>query len=300
MGIKTNIEWTDSSVNLEIGCSGCELWNPKAGVKRCYAGVLTERMTSKGPINGWPESFDKPAMFLHRMAEAERWKDLRGVTRDDKPWIPPEMPRLIFLDDMGDTFTESLPLDWLESSGCLERMAKTPHVYQILTKRPHRAREFFTKHPCPPNVWVGTSITGPNAGRIANLVAIDAPVRFISYEPAWEPVRWDWVLGLDKISWVIIGGESGKDAKPFDTDIIDTALDFFRGSDLKVFIKQLGARPMEPALLPEKGLQRLVLKDSHGGDWRQWWPRWRVREFPSVRNAGLPVCDDLFSLRSSK
>jgi protein gp37 len=41
MAIHTDIEWCDSSLNLAMGCDGCELWNPARGVKHCYAGVLT-------------------------------------------------------------------------------------------------------------------------------------------------------------------------------------------------------------------------------------------------------------------
>lgn len=46
---ETLIGWCDSSVNGEMGCDGCELWNPAAGVRICYAGLLTERRTQRGP-----------------------------------------------------------------------------------------------------------------------------------------------------------------------------------------------------------------------------------------------------------
>src|SRR5262245_59453657 len=99
------IEWCDSSVNLEMGCDGCELWNPKE--RACYAGHLTEKWAGKP---GFPEAFDKPRLFPERLAPALRWRDLTGTNRPDKPWLD-NLPRIIFLDDMGDTFTESLPLD---------------------------------------------------------------------------------------------------------------------------------------------------------------------------------------------
>ncbi len=78
-------------------------------------------MVKDGPRNGWPDAFDKPKIFPERMAQAERWSDLTGTKRDDKPWIPASMPRLTFLCDMGDVFTEGLPLDWLDPF--LSRMA---------------------------------------------------------------------------------------------------------------------------------------------------------------------------------
>src|SRR5690242_2116818 len=106
MGIATDIEWCDSTLNLEMGCDGCELWNPKAGINICYAGQVTERWGGK---RGWPDSFEEPKLFLDRLEPALAWPDLTGKERPHKPWLD-GLPRLIFLNDMGDTFTESLPL----------------------------------------------------------------------------------------------------------------------------------------------------------------------------------------------
>src|SRR4051812_33920511 len=107
MGNKTSIEWADSTLNLEMGCDGCELRNDQTDT--CYAGKLTDRFAG---LTGWPEAFDKPKLFLHRLDGALRWSDLTGKQRPEKPWLN-GLPRIIFLDDMGDTFTESLPEDWL-------------------------------------------------------------------------------------------------------------------------------------------------------------------------------------------
>lgn len=43
MGITTNIEWCDSTLNAQMGCDGCELWNRRTGEGTCYAATLTER-----------------------------------------------------------------------------------------------------------------------------------------------------------------------------------------------------------------------------------------------------------------
>jgi hypothetical protein len=63
---QTKIEWCDSTLNLQMGCDGCELWNPGAGVRRCYAGLMTEHRA--GPPR-FPEAFDKPALFPHHLDE---------------------------------------------------------------------------------------------------------------------------------------------------------------------------------------------------------------------------------------
>ena len=76
----TKIEWADDTVNAEMGCDGCELWDPKNSVRSCYAGVQTERMLSKGQLKGWPPAFHEPTIFPRRIAEAARWPRARTKT----------------------------------------------------------------------------------------------------------------------------------------------------------------------------------------------------------------------------
>jgi protein gp37 len=143
MSITTDIQWCDSTLNLQMGCDGCELWNPKAGVRKCYAGQLTER---RSPTKGWPDKFGLPRIFPERIAQTPKWKDLTDTDRPDKPWLN-GLPRLVFLNDMGDTFTKSLPIDWLEEF--IPALENTPHIYIVLTKRADRMRTFFRSRPVP-------------------------------------------------------------------------------------------------------------------------------------------------------
>jgi len=154
----TKIEWADDTVNAEMGCDGCELWDPKNNIRICYAGRQTEKMLSKGPLKGRPLAFDRPTIFPGRIASAARWRNLTGTARPGKPWLD-GMPRVIFLNDMGDTFTASLPEDWLASE--LATLAASPHLWLLLTKGPDRQRAFSRRHQLPGNVWAGTSITSP-------------------------------------------------------------------------------------------------------------------------------------------
>lgn len=204
MGELTLISWCDSTCNAEMGCDGCELWN--ALRHSCYAGIMTERQVAEKPRNGWPPAFSVPTVFPHRIPEALHWTDLSGMKRPDKPWLD-GMPRLIFLDDMGDTFTESLDLFWLRPF--LEKMERSPHRWLVLTKRPKRAEQFFHECGIPRNVWVGTSITDQATAnaRIPALLRIPAMVTFLSCEPLLEPVELRPYLG--GLDWVIVGGESG-------------------------------------------------------------------------------------------
>jgi len=77
-----------------MGCDGCELWNEATNVKRCYAGLLTERYG--GHSKGYPAKFTEPQLFPERIAKMLCWSDLTGTERKDKPWLN-GYPRTIFL-----------------------------------------------------------------------------------------------------------------------------------------------------------------------------------------------------------
>ena len=234
MAIHTGIEWCDSSLNLEMGCNGCELWNPKAGIRNCYAGKETGRR--KGG-RGWPEAFDRPRIFLERLPAALDWPDLTNRTRLDKPWLD-GMPRIIFLNDFGDTFTEALPVDWLAPA--LQPMAASPHQFLILTKRPKRMADFFSRHEVPHNCWLGTSVTSAaNASRVDELVKIrGARVLFVSAEPLLGEVslhKW-----LPQLQWVITGGESLSGSRPSHPDWFRKLRDECLNHKVPFFFKQWG------------------------------------------------------------
>ncbi len=248
MGINTNIEWCDSTLNPEIGCDGCELWNVKtcihcgrpiekievkeayrhknaedntAGhvaepIKTCYAGQLVSRYA--GHSKGYPPAFEQPQLFLERLLDAERWRDLTGTVREDKPWLN-GLPRCIFLNDLGDTFTESLPLDWMAQPADvlggrtpLDVLAGAKAIIMLLTKRPSRMKEFFASRPVPDNFILMTSVTGPETlQRVQILLQIKARWHGVSAEPLLRPTLLDQYL--ERLSWVIGGLESGRNRR---------------------------------------------------------------------------------------
>lgn len=274
MAEKTDIEWCDSTLNLMMGCDGCELWNPTAEIRHCYAGTLTDRYAG---LKGWPDAFEKPKLFLERLDKALKWPDLAGKKRPDKPWLN-DHPRMIFLNDMGDTFTESLPLDWL--APLLPRMADSPHVYMILTKRAKRLLEFSKAHPLPPNVWPGVSVTTQRtAGRILSLLEVtNGGVKWVSVEPILSAVFLTLIAFPDgsgarnaltgqfrlkatgvngnpdfevetelpnpaRLGLVIGGGESGSDSRLCELDWLRSLRNQCRSAKVPYFLKQVGSNP---------------------------------------------------------
>lgn len=263
MGEKTKIEWCDSTCNLMMGCDGCELFPD-----HCYAARLVNRHAGQA---GWPKKFTKPQLFLERMDEALRWKDLAGVDRPHKPWLN-GMPRLIFLNDLGDCFTESIEdLRWLGDA--VQQMFFSKHIFMLLTKRPKRLAEFidwWQLQYCsrfPRNVWGGTTITGPETlYRAAELANTDLSVRFISLEPLLNAVdladtdaltycnhsgrtvygECEHGLGcrersvIEYCEWIIAGGETGPGARYSHPDSFRSIRDLCQAEGVPFFFKGWG------------------------------------------------------------
>jgi protein gp37 len=86
------------------------------------------------------------------------------------------------------------------------------HQFQVLTKRPERLERLSKTIAFAPNIWIGVSVESPAYyWRIKHLQRVPAAVRFLSCEPLLTALP---DLPLDGIDWVIVGGESGRHARP--------------------------------------------------------------------------------------
>lgn len=164
-----------------------------------------------------------------------------------------------------------------------------------------------------PNIWLGVSVEDQATAdeRIPLLLETPAAVRFVSYEPALGPIDFNRgqrleitvcgeghltdastkaVLevgraalksrGIGLIDWVIIGGESGPAARPFDLAWARSVISYGRDNGVPVFVKQLGA-----SIIPQPQDRMfyeppLRLRDRKGGEPSEWPKDIRVREFP--------------------
>jgi len=251
----------------------------------CYAGIQTNM---RGGHNaGYPEMFERPELFPGRMAEAASARDLtdtarvakvvKDKVRPAKPWLD-GMPRLIFVSDMGDALSSCIPFDYLkrEIIDVVSSPKGTRHIWLWVTKRPARMAEFASwleEHGAywPGNLVPMTSVTNQaTAGRIGQLRKMPSRLRGLSVEPLLEPVS----LDLRGIHWVVLGGESGSYARPFDLAWARDLRDQCRRARVPFFMKQLGARPIDQGM-------PLKLKDRHGGDWAEWPDDLRIRELPA-------------------
>jgi protein gp37 len=152
-------------------------------------------------------------------------------------------PRRIFVNSMSDLFHEALPHSAIRRVFGTMRDAPQ-HTYQILTKRADRMQQFvawwvtqYVERP-PANWWLGVSVEGrARLGRIEQLRATPAAIRFLSLEPLLEDLV---ALDLSGIDWVIVGGESGPGARPMHPDWVRRLRDQCLAAEVPFFFKQWG------------------------------------------------------------
>ena len=205
---KSQIEWTDATWNPVAGCTILS-----AGCTNCYAMVMAKRLEAM--------RVEKYRGLTRASGKRTVWN---GIVKEDHMSldIPHKWkkPRKIFVNSMSDLFHEQVSDEFILR--VWQVMRDTPrHNYQILTKRPDRMAEFIQNNigEILPNVWLGTSIENREVlSRIDHLRDIPASIRFISFEPLIGSVG---AVDLSGIHWAIVGGESGKDARPIREKWID-------------------------------------------------------------------------------
>jgi len=148
-------------------------------------------------------------------------------------------PRKIFVNSMSDLFHDDVSDGFIAS--VWDVMRRTPqHNYQILTKRPERMVAFLKTRRASvlKNVWLGTSVENAKVtDRIDHLRRAPAAIRFISFEPLIGPVG---DVDLSNIHWAIVGGESGRHARPIKEAWIDEIYEQCLSTDVAFFFKQWG------------------------------------------------------------
>lgn len=147
-------------------------------------------------------------------------------------------PTIFFVNSMSDVFHEDVPYEYIDK--IFETIKATPqHTYQILTKRAARMAEYFADKSVPKNAWIGVSVEDREYGvpRIDYLRKVNASIRFLSVEPLLECVG---ELDLTGIHWVIVGGESGRNARPMKPQWAESIRNQCETAGVAFFFKQWG------------------------------------------------------------
>lgn len=245
---ETSIEWTDFSLNP--GIYGCSRFG--VGCDNCYAIGVAKGLEDKGRGIA-AKNPDAPPSPYAGVSDGTDWLGEVRIDPVEKavarilavPKARNGEPRRVFVTSMADFLHESIPIDWIVT--CIEAMAgKSDHRWQVLTKRGQRwpdvvlavvARLGFWPH----NVWMGLSVAHqPDARLIKHLASIRVPsVRFLSIEPLVGPVVLE-PEHLAALDWVIVGGESGPNARPMHPDWVRSLRDQCQVAGVYFFFKQWG------------------------------------------------------------
>lgn len=210
----TKIEWTDKTWNPITGCTKIS-----PGCAHCYAEVMTRRLQAMG-LGKYADGFHV-ALHDECLDEPFEWKQ----------------PHTIFVCSMSDLFHKDVPFAFIDK--VMETIRLTPwHRYQLLTKRAERMREYFLERDIPENAWLGVTVEAQSSkSRIDSLRGLNAPIRFLSCEPLIEDLG---ALDLTNIDWVIVGGESGPQARPMKEEWVLSIMRQAEEQGAAFFFKQWG------------------------------------------------------------
>jgi protein gp37 len=200
--------------------------------QRCYAMEMARRLEAM--------NISKYAGLTRRSGNRSIWN---GVVREDSKSLSIpygwRKPRKIFVNSMSDLFHEEVSDEFILRVWRV--MQETPqHHYQILTKRPARMATVVSRlvGEVLPNVWLGTSVESAEVvDRIDHLRKAPAAIRFLSFEPLIGPVG---TVNLAGIHWAIVGGESGRSARPIREIWVDDIYSQCIQYETAFFFKQWG------------------------------------------------------------
>lgn len=250
MGKNSAIEWTDHTFNPWIGCAKVSV-----GCTNCYAETLMDTRFGRVQwgVNG-TRSVTSPANWRQPL----KWNREAGATGTR---------RRVFCASLADVFDDRPELEpW--RIDLFKLIEATTHLdWLLLTKRPENVMRLISLAQEQAGVvvgpgvwlawtgcWIGVSVENQEQAdkRIPHLLDIPARGRFLSMEPLLGPVDlaegghgWLFVDELANgqrtgIHWVIVGGESGHNARPMHPEWARSIRDQCQAASVPFFFKQWG------------------------------------------------------------
>ncbi|MBF6187600.1 phage Gp37/Gp68 family protein [Nocardia farcinica] len=249
--MSTKIEWTDKTWNPVTGCT-----RTSEGCRHCYIERTVPMRVAGRRFSGPEIGATLPVQLHHsRLGQPLLWRK----------------PRRIFVCSMADLFHDDVPDEFIGT--VFDVMARAPqHTFQVLTKRPARVRALLSRWATQagkgfraswrcdggawadteawplPNVWLGVSVEDQRWAdiRIPALLDTPAAVRFVSAEPLLGPIDLTrrGLLAPDeferRLDWVIVGGESGRGARPMHPEWARSLRDQCSAAGVPFLFKQWG------------------------------------------------------------
>lgn len=225
----SKIEWTETTWNPVSGCTKIS-----EGCKNCYAMQFANRLQRMG-VEKYKDGFQ---LTLHPniLLEPYSWKK----------------KRMVFVNSMSDIFHEQIPFEFIKK--IFEVMNSTQHIYQLLTKRADIMLEYSKKLRINDNIWFGVTVESQKyIDRIDYLKQVKTKIKFISFEPLLSPID---NIDLNGIDWIIVGGESGYNARPIEENWVIDLYSLSRNHNIPFFFKQWGG-------VNKKKLGRMLLGETY-------------------------------------
>lgn len=285
MAENSAIGWTHHTFNPWIGCV-----KVSEGCRNCYAETLVKNRM------GRPYLWGPKATAQRQVTTPTNW---RKPLAWNKAAEAAGVADRVFTASLADVFEDHPTADVMRPR-LFDMMAHTPFLHWlILTKRPERIRESLPRdwRDGYPNVWLGTSIESMDVSERADILReIPAVVRFISYEPALGPLD---ELSLERIDWVIYGGESGPRFRPHDLAWPRAMRARCADAGVAFFYKQSAARLSESGIYLDGAIVREYPTPRSMGP--RYWLRPEIRSAYQARiEADLrePVLDERAEVRA--
>lgn len=260
----SSIAWTDSTFSPWEGCT-----KASSGCLHCYAETRDKRLHQG---ESWGPGAPRKRMSDNYWMQPLKWN--RKAAANGK--------RLRVFPSLCDIFDSEAPQD--QRNRFWELTKVTPNlIWLMLTKRPQNFGAYLPRDwgSGYRNVWLGVTAengreAGPRIGLLRETLSVG---KFVSAEPLLEDLG---ELDLCGIDWMIVGGESGRGARPMSIKWADRIFQQCRAQRVPFFMKQLGHVALENGkrlnILNEKGRP-----DSHAGDMEVWpstLDHLKVRELP--------------------
>lgn len=329
MGLKSKIQWCDATVNFWQGCTKvspeCTNCYAEARDRR----HLLEKVDhwGKGAPRWKSKTAVKDALRLNRQPwicdECGMAHALPGqICMQEGCDCETKHRARVFSLSLGDWLDPEVPIEWLAEM--LNTIRQTPNIDWLLcTKRPELwysrldaafmdawneeertgkaghgenlsdwIADWIKKAKVPSNVWILFSAGNQEQleKRTPHALKIPAVIHGVSAEPLLR--RLDLTDLVDRIDWVIAGGESGPGARPCNVEWIRSIVSQCGAAEVPCFVKQLGANVVDtnpehdwPNYETLSGAEfvRPTLTHSKGGDMGEWPVDIRVRQFPGGR-----------------
>ncbi|NJP06419.1 MAG: phage Gp37/Gp68 family protein [Chloroflexaceae bacterium] len=222
----SSIEWTDHTFNPWWGCTKIS-----AGCTHCYAETWAQRYGQQlwgkqSPRRLFGQQHWQQSLRWNRQAEAQK-RRFR-----------------VFCASMADVFEDHPDVDRSRQQ-LWQVIAETPNLdWLLLTKRPENIASMLPvawRTHVPSHVWLMTSVENQQQAetRIPVLLGVPARLHALSVEPMLANV--DLTPWMASLQWVIVGGESGHNARPLHPVWVRTIRDQCLAANVAFFFKQWGA-----------------------------------------------------------